>query len=664
MPLPLPEHNHGGDTKTAAGWYARLPVSSRMAIWQAPLMLLLAWDIGFYLLLFWGGGLLAAQLAGRWQRWYVQLPMLAVLVALAAISVPVKTADFFITLLAGLLPLTWRLQDHPAPSSEMTLSPAGLTPTIFLVGAVFLYQIQFFILLLVMLWLLVFLLWYCMALTGFRLDSLRVRWLPVIGISTVIAALIMVLFIAVPRVSTGFIPGFTPQQQKIALTDNVAPGGMRDLLEDETIAFRAVPQADGQITARYWRVFVLDAEKNGAWQRRQKALMPMPAVTSRAPDDVFALLLDDHDPSTLPAPGWPAGFSPDYDYSPAGELMTTAQANPRRVTVGGSSTPRHGGNLISNANTPISMANPRLVAWARQQRAGLPDDATFADMLMRRFASDFVYDTRITNPADAALDDFFFDNRRGYCSYFATAMATALRAAGIEANVVMGYLGGDWNAYGNFWTIRNADAHAWVEARLDRGGWQRFDPTLVVMSGLAPSAATAPVEPVAPRAKQQDDSAALVVRLRLAGQWVDALNTRLTLAIMDYGQQQDAETGGDNQDRAAFVFIAIAMAMTGVVLAASLAVLSRRRNRQHRPERRLERVLETLDGATPRKAGETMIAYAGRASRGMPPNLQDQIRQMAAMLTRYRHAPHAGISSKAVQLAIGSLKRQVRTGKP
>ena len=94
----------------------------------------------------------------------------------------------------------------------------GLTPTIFLAGAVFLYKIQFFILLLVMLWLLVFLLWYCMALTGFRLDLLRVRWLPVIGISTVIAVLIMVLFIAVPRVSTGFIPGFTPQQQKIALT--------------------------------------------------------------------------------------------------------------------------------------------------------------------------------------------------------------------------------------------------------------------------------------------------------------------------------------------------------------------------------------------------------------------------------------------------------------
>ena len=83
------------------------------------------------------------------------------------------------------------------------------------------------------------------------------------------------------------------------------------------------------------------------------------------------------------------------------------------------------------------MANPRLVAWARQQRAGLPDDATFADML-RRFASDFVYDTRITNPTDAALDDFFFDNQR-LLQLFRHRDGNALRAAGIEANVVMGY---------------------------------------------------------------------------------------------------------------------------------------------------------------------------------------------------------------------------------
>ena len=101
---------------------------------------------------------------------------------------------------------------------------------------------------------------------------------------------------------------------------------------------------------------------------------------------------------------------------------------------------------------------------------------------MRRFAGNFSYDTKLDLPGTNALDSFFFESRSGYCAYFATAMATALRAAGIEANIVMGYLGGTWNGYGGFWTVRNADAHAWVEARLD-GEWQRFDPTLGVMPG-------------------------------------------------------------------------------------------------------------------------------------------------------------------------------------
>ena len=106
---------------------------------------------------------------------------------------------------------------------------------------------------------------------------------------------------------------------------------------------------------------------------------------------------------------------------------------------------------------------------------GGASDRDFLDLLMRRFAGNFSYDTKLDLPETNALDSFFFESRSGYCAYFATAMATALRAAGIEANIVMGYLGGTWNGYGGFWTVRNADAHAWVEARLD-GEWQRFDP--------------------------------------------------------------------------------------------------------------------------------------------------------------------------------------------
>ena len=67
-----------------------------------------------------------------------------------------------------------------------------------------------------------------------------------------------------------------------------------------------------------------------------------------------------------------------------------------------------------------------------------------------------------------------------------------------------------------------------------------------------------------------------MARLRQAGQWVDALNTRITIAIMDYGQSDTGGTGDDGQDNTAFIFAGIGLAMVGVIGAAALAALSRR----------------------------------------------------------------------------------------
>ncbi len=74
------------------------------------------------------------------------------------------------------------------------------------------------------------------------------------------------------------------------------------------------------------------------------------------------------------------------------------------------------------------------------------------------------------------LDDFLFSAREGYCEHFATAMVLLLRANGIPARIVTGFLEGEWNEYGNYYLIRQQDAHSWVEADID-GLWTRFDPT-------------------------------------------------------------------------------------------------------------------------------------------------------------------------------------------
>jgi protein-glutamine gamma-glutamyltransferase len=75
------------------------------------------------------------------------------------------------------------------------------------------------------------------------------------------------------------------------------------------------------------------------------------------------------------------------------------------------------------------------------------------------------------------LDDFLFVTRAGHCEYFASAMAILLRAAGVPTRSVNGFLGGEWNSYGNYLAVRQGDAHSWVEAWIEPVGWLTFDPT-------------------------------------------------------------------------------------------------------------------------------------------------------------------------------------------
>ena len=680
MPLRLPDHHLTGHP-VPDSWRTVLrgpqAVPLKTALWQAPLVAVLALEIGWFLVGFWVASLLVSLLTQRWQHWAVQLLLLTGLIAAAVALVPVRSADFFILILIALLPMTWRLDsaDDPRP-----LSPAGLTPTIFLVGAVFIYQIQFIVLLLLVIWLLSFLLWYCTALTGFRLDSITLRWVPVLAVSTIIAGVIVLLFTLVPRIDTGFIPGFADPKQKIALTDEVSPGGMSDLLADTDLAFKAVPAQRDDNRPRYWRVFVLNEESGGNWRRvRGENAQVTAAVTAHVPTHRYDLLAEEHDMSVLPVPGWPAGWDSDLRLSRWGEAVMDRKTGQRRVRVVGADTAP---NLVSTAtdsrrNKRLSGANPRLIDWAQRTRQTVASDAAFLELVLAQFGDEFAYDTTIALPQTDALDSFFFDSKRGYCSYFATAMATILRAAGIEANVVLGYLGGEWNQYGQFWSVLNADAHAWVEARLDGGGWQRIDPTLLVMSAADVNQVElrgGALQIRAPDAAATQHGLSLLDRAILAREWVEALNTRLTLSIMDYGQGNQSD-GGERADYTALIILVLSLGLTGVAVFAAVMAWNRRKSRAARLEARFETVLLPLLAEGPRRPGETVLALAARAIADLPDaattdtvTVSRAIRQLANTMTAWRYAPNSapnngpnnGTDVRAMGAQIKSLRKTLR----
>lgn len=78
------------------------------------------------------------------------------------------------------------------------------------------------------------------------------------------------------------------------------------------------------------------------------------------------------------------------------------------------------------------------------------------------------------------IEDFLFYSRKGYCEHYATSMVLMLRASGIPARIVTGFMGGEPNEYGGYIIVRQSDAHSWVEAAID-SVWRRYDPTPPVL---------------------------------------------------------------------------------------------------------------------------------------------------------------------------------------
>lgn len=95
----------------------------------------------------------------------------------------------------------------------------------------------------------------------------------------------------------------------------------------------------------------------------------------------------------------------------------------------------------------------------------------------RHLRRTFTYSLTDNNSPDGPLNDFLFRTQTGHCEYFSSGMVMLLRSIGIPARPANGFYGGAYNPYGNYYAVRQADAHSWVEVYYPGFGWQTFDPT-------------------------------------------------------------------------------------------------------------------------------------------------------------------------------------------
>ncbi len=102
-----------------------------------------------------------------------------------------------------------------------------------------------------------------------------------------------------------------------------------------------------------------------------------------------------------------------------------------------------------------------------------------ARLIEAHLRTKFTYSLNLRR-SDESLDpivDFLLNVRAGHCEYFASSMTLMLRTQGIPARIVNGFQTGEYSPLSEFYSVRQSDAHSWVEVYFPQFGWIAFDPT-------------------------------------------------------------------------------------------------------------------------------------------------------------------------------------------
>lgn len=364
--------------------------------------------------------------------------------------------------------------------------------------------------------------------------------------------LMVVLFVLFPRFGPLWsMP--TDARARTGLSDTLKLGEVSDLTQDDGIAMRLQFQGHRpQPSQMYLRGPTLSHFDGRTWSPGRIQVLPRvvfegtpwPYTATLEPSSLKVLPLIDGTALARPQAG-----GADMTLLRVGLEWIRQGGADRRIQIEAVAYPvARQGPLVPTADMSPWLQlppgyNPRTVSWARQWRQQAAwrhaSPQQLSDGLLRHIRqSDYRYTLSPGLPEQAdnphLIDDFWMDQRAGFCEHFATAFTVLMRAMGVPARVVTGYQGAELNPLDGQYIVRNSNAHAWTEIWSPDTGWIRVDPTAAV----APERVEQPprLRPLAglPGPLGELDPAAL---RRLRDAW-DAVDHRWNVWVLQYARGQ------------------------------------------------------------------------------------------------------------------------------
>lgn len=303
--------------------------------------------------------------------------------------------------------------------------------------------------------------------------------------------LMLLLFVLFPRIS-GPLWGL-PQDAhsgKTGIDDSMTLGEISQLILSDEIAFRV--KFDGDIpppSKLYWRGPVLWQTDGTTWTALQNdyLMSSSPNFTTSGDEYAYTTTLEPHNRRWLFALDFPSEqlSKPASHYTYDGQLRSTEAIN-QRQQIRLKSYPQYRLNprkddYIDAALKLPEDIHPRTKQLAQSWLKKNTDPMQLVNKALTYFNQNQFYYT-LTPPklTGDTIDSFLFESRRGFCEHYAASFTVLMRAAGVPARIVTGYLGGEVNPVDDFLVVRQRDAHAWVEVWIQDQGWLRVDPTSAV----------------------------------------------------------------------------------------------------------------------------------------------------------------------------------------
>jgi hypothetical protein len=314
------------------------------------------------------------------------------------------------------------------------------------------------------------------------------------AINVILFFLTLVFFITFPRLGVGFLGNSWATGSAVTgFSDRLALGEVAEIQKNNAVAMRVSIDQQGSQGGKelYWRGLSLDHFDGRKWQKSRNDLIPIRRegemylvqewFSERTPLIRQRIILEPNGSQALFALGGPVAISGNIPYllrDPLGNIQTSYPF-PFQISYEALSQPEVWSEDKAPASNYLQLPNadPRVIQLSTQLTEGIEEEPQKAHLLERYLREHYRYSLKELPVGGDPLATFLFDVRQGNCEYFASALAVMLRSLGIPTRVVNGYLGGEWNAYGEYYLIRQSNAHSWVEAYFADTGWLRLDPT-------------------------------------------------------------------------------------------------------------------------------------------------------------------------------------------